>query len=158
MGLVPGSGRSSGEGNGNPLSIPAWEIPRTEEPGGLYSPWDPKRVRCDLATKVTNQQHQLAGKPLCILRGWSQSSRTYSPAELFWFFVMHRKVICPQALGQSRHFFHYLTSVSLILSCPFHSPSHLSPPSWIFLWALTCQTSDYLFYHYMMTGPSLIHA
>ena len=57
-------------------SIPAWEIPWTGEPGGLYSPWGPKRVRCDLATKVTNQQHQLAGKPLCILRRWSQSRRT----------------------------------------------------------------------------------
>ena len=26
-----------GEGNGNPLSILAWEIPWTEEPGGLQS-------------------------------------------------------------------------------------------------------------------------
>ena len=32
--LTPGSGRSSGEGTGNPL---AWEIPWTEEPGGLQS-------------------------------------------------------------------------------------------------------------------------
>ena len=28
---------SPGEGNGNPLSILAWEIPWTEEPGGLQS-------------------------------------------------------------------------------------------------------------------------
>ena len=27
VGLIPGSGRSSGGGNGNPLSILAWEIP-----------------------------------------------------------------------------------------------------------------------------------
>ena len=27
MDLIPGSGRSPGEGNGNPLSILAWEIP-----------------------------------------------------------------------------------------------------------------------------------
>ena len=33
-GLIPGSGRSPGEGNGNPSSILAWEIPWTEEPGG----------------------------------------------------------------------------------------------------------------------------
>ena len=26
-------------------SILAWEIPRTEEPGGLYSPWGPKETR-----------------------------------------------------------------------------------------------------------------
>ena len=36
-GLMPGTGRSPGEGNGNPLSILAWEIPWTEEPGGLQS-------------------------------------------------------------------------------------------------------------------------
>ena len=38
-GSVPGSGRSPGEGNGNPLgsSIFAWEIPWTEELGGLQS-------------------------------------------------------------------------------------------------------------------------
>ena len=32
-GSIPGSGRSPGEGNGNP-SILAWRIPWTEEPGG----------------------------------------------------------------------------------------------------------------------------
>ena len=31
-GLIPGSGRSPGEGNGHP-----WRIPMTEEPGGLQS-------------------------------------------------------------------------------------------------------------------------
>ena len=36
-GSIPGSGRSPGEGNGNPSSILAWEIPWTEEPGGLQS-------------------------------------------------------------------------------------------------------------------------
>ena len=36
-GSILGSGRSPGIGNGNPLSILAWEIPRTEEPGGLQS-------------------------------------------------------------------------------------------------------------------------
>ena len=35
--LIPGSGRSPGEGNGKPFSILAWEIPRTEKPGGLQS-------------------------------------------------------------------------------------------------------------------------
>ena len=37
MGLIPGYGRSSGVGNGNPSSILAWKIPRTEEPGRLQS-------------------------------------------------------------------------------------------------------------------------
>ena len=36
-GSIPGSGRSPGEGNGNPLNILAWEILWTEEPGGLQS-------------------------------------------------------------------------------------------------------------------------
>ena len=36
-------------------SIIAWEIPWTEEPGGLHSPWRHKRVGRDLATK---QQHK----------------------------------------------------------------------------------------------------
>ena len=37
--LIPGSGRSSGVGNGNPLqySFLAWKIPWTEEPGELES-------------------------------------------------------------------------------------------------------------------------
>ena len=32
-GSIPGLGRSPGEGNGDPLSILAWEIPWTEDPG-----------------------------------------------------------------------------------------------------------------------------
>ena len=32
-------------------SIFAWEIPWTEEPVGLYSPWGPKKVGYNLATK-----------------------------------------------------------------------------------------------------------
>ena len=36
-GSVSGSGRYPGERNGNQLSILAWEIPWTEEPGGLQS-------------------------------------------------------------------------------------------------------------------------
>ena len=34
---IPGLGRSSGGGHGNPLLIPAWRIPWTEEPGRLQS-------------------------------------------------------------------------------------------------------------------------
>ena len=36
-GSIPGSGRSPGVGNATHSSIPAWEIPWTEEPGGLQS-------------------------------------------------------------------------------------------------------------------------
>ena len=41
LGLIPGSGRSPGEGNGNPLQYYSWEIPQTEEPNGLH-PWGHK--------------------------------------------------------------------------------------------------------------------
>ena len=33
LGSIPGSGRSHGEGNDNPLKYSCWEIPWTEEPG-----------------------------------------------------------------------------------------------------------------------------
>ena len=36
-GSIPGTGRWPGEGNGNDSNILAWEIPWTEEPGGLQS-------------------------------------------------------------------------------------------------------------------------
>ena len=36
-GSIPGAGRSSGEGMVTHSSILAWEIPWTEEPGGLQS-------------------------------------------------------------------------------------------------------------------------
>ena len=36
-GSIPGLGRSPGEENGNPFQNLAWEIPWTEEPGGLQS-------------------------------------------------------------------------------------------------------------------------
>ena len=54
-GSIPGLGRSPGEGNGNLLQYScAWEIPWTEEPGGLQSMWSKKRVKLDLVSK---QQH-----------------------------------------------------------------------------------------------------
>ena len=34
-GSIPGSGRSPGEGNGNPVHTLAWKIPWTEEPDRL---------------------------------------------------------------------------------------------------------------------------
>ena len=37
LGLIPGSGRSPGEGNGTPLQYLPGKIPWTEEPGRLQS-------------------------------------------------------------------------------------------------------------------------
>ena len=46
MGLIPGSGRPPGEGNGNSLQCSCLEIPWTENPGGLLS-MGLQRVRQD---------------------------------------------------------------------------------------------------------------
>ena len=58
-GSIPGSGRSPGEGNSNPLhfwlaSVLAWRIPWTEEMGGLQSMGSQK----DRHNLVAKQHHQ----------------------------------------------------------------------------------------------------
>ena len=55
-GLLPGSGRSAGEGNGNPLQYSCWENPMVEKPGRLQA-MGSQRVRHDLATSlsITNE-------------------------------------------------------------------------------------------------------
>ena len=45
VGLIPGSGRCPGEGNGKPSSTLAWRIPWTEEPGGLQTVGPQSRTR-----------------------------------------------------------------------------------------------------------------
>ena len=55
MGPIPESGRSPGEGNGNPLQYSCLGNPTTEEPGGLQS-MGSQRLGHNLATK----QHQLS--------------------------------------------------------------------------------------------------
>ena len=52
LGSIPGSRRSPGEGNGTPLQILAWEIPWTQEPGGLQSTGS-LRVGHDRATSLS---------------------------------------------------------------------------------------------------------
>ena len=52
LGSILGSGRSPGEGNGNPLQYSCLEIPWMEEPGG-YSPWGRKELH------ATEQLHFL---------------------------------------------------------------------------------------------------
>ena len=46
MGLIPGLGRSPGEGNGNPLQYFCQENPMEEETGGLQS-MGSQRIRHD---------------------------------------------------------------------------------------------------------------
>ena len=48
-----GSGRSPGGGHATHSSVLAWEIPGTEEPGGLQTR-GLQRVRCDLGLRTTS--------------------------------------------------------------------------------------------------------
>ena len=50
-GSIPGLGRSSGEGNGNPLPYSCLENSHGQRSLVGYSPWGLKRVGHDLATK-----------------------------------------------------------------------------------------------------------
>ena len=53
VGVIPGSGRFPGDGNGNPLQYPCLENPMDRRVGD--NPWAHKRVRHDLATKQKEQ-------------------------------------------------------------------------------------------------------
>ena len=50
VGSVPGSGRSSGGGHGNPCQYSCLENPRGQRSLAGYSPWGFERVRHDLVT------------------------------------------------------------------------------------------------------------
>ena len=56
LGSIPGSGRSSGEGNGNPLQYPCLENPMTEECGRLQS-MGSQRVGHDWVTSLSPNSH-----------------------------------------------------------------------------------------------------
>ena len=45
-GSIPGQGRSSGQGNGNPLCFLPGESPWTEEPGGVTKSWTQLKHAC----------------------------------------------------------------------------------------------------------------
>ena len=58
LGLIPGLGRSPGEGMATHSSILAWEIPRTEESGRLQSTGS-QRVGHNLVTKQVNEEPRI---------------------------------------------------------------------------------------------------
>ena len=60
VGLIPELGRPSGEGNGNPSSILAWEIPWTEEPGGVTVQEVTKELDCLLEFPVAAGNNSLS--------------------------------------------------------------------------------------------------
>ena len=59
LGSIPRLGRSPGGGHGNPLQYSCWEIPWTEEPGGLQS-MGLQRVGHDRVTKNTAQHNPIS--------------------------------------------------------------------------------------------------
>ena len=61
-GLIPGSGRSPGEGNGSPLQYSCLE--KSHRPRGLvgYSSWGRQRVGHDLATKQQRGHHLVGNR------------------------------------------------------------------------------------------------
>ena len=61
-GLIPGSGRSPGEGNGNLFQYSYLEIPWTEEPGGLRSMVSQSQTR--LSNSTTTFLYSLCFKKL----------------------------------------------------------------------------------------------
>ena len=54
---IPGSGRSPGKGNGNPLQYSCLENPMDRSLAGC-DPWGYKRVRHDLVTKQLSQDSE----------------------------------------------------------------------------------------------------
>ena len=56
--MIPGLGRVSGEEMASHFSILAWEMPGTENPGGLYSPLGHK----ELDTTAQRTQKELRAK------------------------------------------------------------------------------------------------
>ena len=65
VGSIPGSERSPGEGNGNPLQSSCLGNPIDRGALAGYSPWGLKRVGHNLATKQ-HQQHGICGRQECI--------------------------------------------------------------------------------------------
>ena len=55
MGSIPGSRRSTGGGNDNPVQYFRWKIPWAEEPGGLHS-MESQNVRHNLARTIKKKK------------------------------------------------------------------------------------------------------
>ena len=70
-------------------SILAWAIPWMEEPGGLYSPWDGKRVGRDLVTKHFATYHN------CLTSLFHSVTDTCLHVDMLKFcFLCHLKIMC----------------------------------------------------------------
>ena len=75
VGSIPGSGRTFGEGNGNPLQYSCLGNPMDRGAWRGYSPWSHKRVGHDIATKqsrysIVCAQHGLSTRVVSSLVWW----------------------------------------------------------------------------------------
>ena len=75
LGLIPVSGRSSGEENGNPLQYSCLDIPWTDELGRLQS-MGPQRVRYDCAT--------FTKRSISFQRSWFNSTHVLWTTSASW--------------------------------------------------------------------------
>ena len=83
VGSVPGSGRSPGEGNGNPLQYSCLKAPTTEDLAG-YSPWHHKRAGHDWAHILKDARNRLRLKSQVtgFLVLWHQSKYIHNLVDL----------------------------------------------------------------------------
>ena len=97
-GLIPGSGRPPWEGNGKPLQSLAWEIPWTEESGGLQS-MGSQRFRQDWATeharaRARTHTHTHTRAPMG-LSHWSDRRWSLGIMRVMGSSCKHMKLPCP---------------------------------------------------------------
>ena len=124
VGSIPGLGRSPGEANGTHSSILAWEIPWTDEPVGLYSPWDRRRVRLDWATDHTHRH-------------------VYICVSLRRIFPLERVELC-----KSSHFYHWWDCWQLCPKSPLKTICNLI--SWIL--GINCSFSLFFMFSFPSCG------
>ena len=83
-GSIPGSGRSSGEGNATQSSILAWEIPWTVEPGGFVVHGVAKSCTWPSVWACTHTAHpQKGSKGMAIGRLWTDFGELLFPEGLY---------------------------------------------------------------------------
>ena len=84
LGLIPGSGRSPGEGNDNPLQYLAWKISWTEKPGRLQSMESQSQTWLSDFTSSHKSSEQSSPRPLIeFFSSRGQKSQSLCSAFLF---------------------------------------------------------------------------